>query len=56
MDDAEVDRVAARVIEKLMEPRICQVLASAIAKELRLLLMQHSSDMSRLGDRLDKFY
>jgi len=56
MDDAEVDRVAARVIEKLMEPRSCQVLASAIAKELRLLTMQYASDMTKLGDRLDKFY
>ena len=57
MDEDEIDRIAARVVEKLMEPSNRQVLASAIAKELRLLGIQHGSEMGKLGERLDsRFY
>jgi hypothetical protein len=53
MDDADVDRIAARVVEMMMEPRHLQALSSAIAKELRLLAAHYSAETAKLGQRLD---
>jgi hypothetical protein len=54
MDERDIERVAARVVEKLLEPTACGVLASAIAKQLRQMASQYESDMSRLGERLER--
>ena len=52
MEERDIERVAARVIAKLLEPTACGVLA--IAKQLRQLTSQYESDMSRLGERLER--
>lgn len=53
MDEAEIECIAARVVEMLMEPRYLQALSGAIAKDLRLLATQYGADIARLGERLD---
>jgi hypothetical protein len=57
MKDAEIERLATRIVEKLIEPCNRQTLASAIAKELRLLSIEQGSEVAKLGEGLDrKFY
>ena len=51
MNEAEIERLAAKVVEKLMEPGNLQALASAIAKDLRLFRMEYGHEMAKLGER-----
>jgi SepF-like predicted cell division protein (DUF552 family) len=57
MKEAEMDqiaqKVAANVVAKLMEPEFQDGLAEAIAKQLRQLAGQYSSDLAKLGERLE---
>jgi hypothetical protein len=53
MEEGDIERIAARVVEKLLEPAACGMLASAIAKSLRQMAMQYEGEMSRLGERLE---
>ena len=53
MDEADIERIAARVVEMMMEPRHLQALSSAIAKELRLLAAHYNAETAKLGQRLD---
>jgi hypothetical protein len=53
MEQEEIERIAARVVEKLLEPAACGALAIAIARELRQMGMEYEHDMARLGERLD---
>ena len=53
MEKEEIERIAARVVEKLLEPAACGALAIAIARELRQMGMEYEHDMARLGERLD---
>lgn len=53
MDEVDVDRIAARVVEKLMETMNVQILSRAIAMELRQFGIKFVSETARLGERLD---
>lgn len=53
MDEADIERVAARVAEKLMDPANLEELSRAIARHLRLLAVQYDADIAMLGRRLD---
>lgn len=53
MDDSEIERVAARIVDKLSRPENLQALARAIAEELRLRMLEQDAELARLGERLD---
>lgn len=53
MDDEEIDRIATRVIQKLMEPPLRDRLVEAVAEQLRSQTTRYERDMARLGQRLD---
>ena len=53
MDAVDIERIASRVAEKLMEPLNRQALAEAIATELRRLGVRYAHDMEMLGQQLD---
>lgn len=56
MDEDEIERIAARVVEKLREPACLQDFARAIATELVRLDIRSRADLAKLGERLDKTY
>jgi hypothetical protein len=53
MEEGDIERIASRVVEKLLEPAACSMVANAIAKELRQMALQYEGDMARLGERLE---
>jgi hypothetical protein len=53
MEKEEIERIAARVVEKLLEPETRGMLAIAIARELRQMGLEYEHDMARVGERLD---
>ena len=53
MEKEEIERIAARVVEKLLEPETRGMLAIAIARELRQIGLEYEHDMARVGERLD---
>ena len=53
MENEEIERIAARVVEKLLEPETRGMLAIAIARELRQMGLEYEHDMARVGERLD---
>ena len=53
MNDAQIERLAAKVVEKLLQPDNRAALASAIARELRLLAREYRDELAELGERLD---
>ena len=53
MEQEEIERIAARVVEKLLEPETRGMLAIAIARELRQMGLEYEHDMARVGERLD---
>jgi hypothetical protein len=54
MNEYEMDQIASKVVEKLLESERLHALAQAIAVELRELSMESASDLERLGQRLDE--
>ena len=53
MEKEDIERIAARVVEKLLEPATRGMVAIAIARELRQMGLEYKHDMARLGERLD---
>ena len=53
MEKEDIERIAARVVEKMLEPATRGMLAIAIARELRQMGLEYKHDMARLGERLD---
>jgi hypothetical protein len=53
MDDSEVSQLAARLVQKMMEPANRDALAQAIAKQICHFAQEYASDMPRLGERLE---
>ncbi len=53
MEERDIERIAARVVEKLLEPATCGMLASALAKELQQMASQYKDELARLGERLE---
>jgi hypothetical protein len=53
MEDSEINQLAARLVQKMMEPANCDALAQAIAKQMCHFAQEYASDMQRLGERLD---
>jgi hypothetical protein len=53
MEKEDIERIAARVVEKLLEPGARGALAIAIARELRQMGLEYEHDMAHLGERLD---
>lgn len=53
MDDNEIDQIATRVVQKIMESPLRDVFAAAIAMQLRGLARQYDREMVDLGERLD---
>ena len=53
MEKEDIERIAARVVEKLLEPETRGMLAIAIARELRQMGLEYEHDMARLGEWLD---
>ena len=53
MEKEDIERIAARVVEKLLEPETRGMLAIAIARELRQIGLEYEHDMARLGEWLD---
>jgi hypothetical protein len=58
MKEAELERIAEKVTEqvvvRLLKPEFQHALAEEIAKELQRLTTEYSSDLARLGERLDE--
>ena len=53
MEKEDIERIAARVVEKLLEPETRGMLAIAIARELRQMGLEYEHDMARVGEWLD---
>jgi hypothetical protein len=53
MEKEDIERIAARVVEKMLEPETRGMLATAIARELRQMGLEYEHDMAHLGERLD---
>jgi len=53
MEKEDIERIAARLVEKLLEPETRGMLAIAIARELRQMVLKYEHDMARVGEWLD---
>ena len=53
MEKEDIERIAGRVVEKLLEPAARGMLAIAIAKELRQMGLQYERDMADHRQWLD---
>ena len=51
MEKEDIEGIAARVVEKLLEPETRGMLA--IARELRQMGLEYEHDMARVGEWLD---
>jgi hypothetical protein len=50
MEKEDIERIAARVVERLLELETRGILAIAIARELRQIGLDYERDMARLGE------
>jgi hypothetical protein len=53
MEKEDIQRIAARVVEKLLEPETRGMLEIASARELRQMGLEYEHDMARVGEWLD---
>jgi hypothetical protein len=53
MDDSEIDQLAARLVQKMMESANRDALAQAIGKQMCHFAQGYASDMQKLGEQLE---
>jgi len=53
MHDREIAEISARIVEEMLKPHNIDLLAAAIAKELRRMATQYSLDVEKLGRTLE---
>jgi len=53
MHDREIAEISARIVGEMLKPHNVDLLAAAIAKELRRMSAQYSFDVEKLGRTLD---
>jgi hypothetical protein len=53
MEDSEINQLAARLVQMMIEPANRDALAQAIAKQMCHFAQEYALDMQKLGERLD---
>lgn len=54
MEERDLDILATKLVQKMMEPQNREALAQAIARALHLHQLDYRTGLAQLGDKLDQ--